>query len=111
MVGGIMTGMLSNIVPQFYLWLFMLSIHTIGYLIYSLASKSWLILISKLLSGYFLGADLTISFSYLSKTSFKYSAIQKKRGLVVNDKSLRNTLFALNGISFSVGYFLGPGKE
>ncbi len=88
----------------------MLTFHTIGYLIYALASEGWLIILSKLLSGYFLGADLTIGFSYLSKTSIMYSDVQKERGVIVNDKSLRNTLFALNGISFSVGYFLGPGN-
>ena len=71
-------------------------------------------MVSKLLSGYFLGADLTLGFSYLSVSSVKYTDIQRERGEKVDEKvaiHLRNILFAINGISFSIGYFLGPGMH
>ncbi|XP_064390131.1 uncharacterized protein LOC135338046 isoform X2 [Halichondria panicea] len=111
-IGGIANGLLSKCVPQWYLWMVMLLAHTSGYLIYALASNGWLIMLSKILSGYFLGADLTLGFSYLSVTSVQYIEVQKERGVKVGDKSafkLRNTLFAINGIAFSIGYFIGPG--
>ena len=112
-IGGIANGLLSKCVPQWYLWMFMLLAHTSGYIIYALASDGWLIMLSKIMSGYFLGADLTLGFSYLSVTSVQYIKVQEERGIKVDEKSafkLRNTLFAMNGIAFSIGYFIGPGN-
>ncbi len=65
------------------------------------------------MSGYFLGAVLNLGFSYLSVTSVQYIKLQEERGIEVDEKSafkLRNTLFAMNGIALSIGYFIGPGN-
>ena len=112
-IGGIANGLLSKCVPQWYLWMFMLLAHTSGYIIYALASNGWLIMLSKIMSGYFLGAVLNLGFSYLSVTSVQYIKLQEERGIEVDEKSafkLRNTLFAMNGIALSIGYFIGPGN-
>ena len=69
-------------------------------------------MISKILSGYFEGSQFTLAFSYLSLSSVVYTETLKKNGEKIDEKSefrLRNILFAVNSISLSIGYTLGPG--
>ena len=70
-------------------------------------------MISKFLSGYFLGAQVALSFSYASETSVEYGELLKKwkqrrdEGTVTR---VRNYLFASQSIGKCFGYVLGPSK-
>ena len=70
-------------------------------------------MISKFLSGYFLGAEETLALSYSFDSSQRYAEIQRERsGKNVKDTAVRvrNYLFAIHTIAFSLGFFIGPGE-
>lgn len=67
-------------------------------------------MVSKLLSGYFIGAELTIVLSYFAESSIDYQAAKNELGKPVESiEAVRNNLFALHNIGVNIGYFLGPG--
>lgn len=67
---------------------------------------------SKLLSGFFIGAELTLALSYFAETSIDYQAAMKDLGKPVeSSEAVRNNLFALHNIGVNIGYFLGPGNS
>lgn len=98
-------------IPYWYLVLVSLVLHTIGYILYAISNEGWLIMTSKLLSGFFIGAELTLALSYFAESSIDYQAAMKELGKPVeSSESVRNSLFALHNIGVNIGYFLGPGK-
>lgn len=97
--------------PYWHLVLFSLVLHTIGYVLYAISNEGWLIMISKLLSGYFIGAELTLALSYFAESSIDYQAMMKELGKTVeSSEAIRNNLFALHNVGVNIGYFLGPGN-
>lgn len=67
---------------------------------------------SKLLSGYFIGAELTLALSYFAESSIDYQIAMKKLGKTVeSSEAVRNNLFALHNVGINIGYFLGPGMN
>ena len=66
---------------------------------------------SKLLSGYFIGAELTLALSYFAESSIDYQAAMKELGQKIeSSETVRNNLFALHNVGINIGYFLGPGN-
>ena len=111
MIGGFATGCLVKFIPYWHLVLFSLVLHIVGYILYAITNEGWLILISKLLSGYFIGAELTLALSYFAESCIDYKAAMKKIGKPIESSAMvRNSLFAWHNIGVNVGYFLGPGK-
>ncbi len=112
MIGGLVSGFLVETIPYWYLWVIALTTHTLGYIIYSLASQGWLIMISRLLAGYFLGAVITLSFSYFASSSAKYVERQSELGIKTKENSkerLKNYSFTVLMFGYSTGFILGPG--
>jgi MFS family permease len=86
-------------------------LHTVGYIVYAVSTEGWLIMTSKLLSGFFIGAELTLALSYFAESSIDYQAAMKELGKPVeSSEAVRNNLFALHNIGVNIGYFLGPGN-
>ncbi len=111
-VGGLVCGFLVETIPHWYLWIIALVTHIIGYIIYSLASQGWLIIISRLLAGYFLGAIITLYFSYFASSSLTYVETQRKLGIETNENSkekLKNLGFTLMSFGYTTGFVLGSG--
>ena len=112
LIGGFGTGCLVKFIPYWYLILVSLVLHIIGYILYAISDEGWLIMTSKLLSGYFIGAELTLALSYFAESSIDYQAAMKKLGKPVeSSEAVRNNLFALHNIGVNIGYFLGPGNN
>ena len=112
MIGGFASGCLVKFIPYWHLVLFSLVLHTIGYILYAISNEGWLIMTSKLLSGYFIGAELTLALSYFAESSIDYKAAMKEIGKTVESSAtVRNRLFAWHNIGVNVGYFLGPGND
>ena len=84
--------------------------HTVGYVLYAVTNTGWVIMISKFLSGLYIGFDLTCSLSYIAESSLDHHAALMVMGKKqVQSDSIRNRLFALYNIGLSVGFILGPG--
>ncbi len=112
LIGGFGTGCLVKFIPYWYLILVSLVLHTVGYIAYAVSTEGWLIMTSKLLSGFFIGAELTLALSYFAETSIDYQAAMKELGKPVeSSEAVRNNLFALHNIGVNIGYFLGPGNS
>lgn len=112
LIGGFGTGCLVKFIPYWYLFLVSLVLHTIGYVLYAISYEGWLIMMSKVLSGFFIGAELTLALSYFAESSIDYETAMKKLGKPVDSsETVRNNLFALHNVGVNIGYFLGPGNE
>ena len=110
-IGGLGTGCLVKFIPYWYLILVSLVLHTVGYIAYAISNEGWLVMTSKLLSGYFIGAELTLALSYFAESSIDYEAAMTKLGKPTDSgEGIRNKLFALHNIGVNIGYFLGPGN-
>ncbi|XP_064385763.1 uncharacterized protein LOC135334489 [Halichondria panicea] len=106
-IGGLVCGFLVGIVPYWYLWAVSLVAHTISYVMYCVVHQGWLMMISRLLAGYFAGATLTLGFSYFTDTSVLY--VEKLTGAKTESERVRNYLFATFSFSMNLGFLLGPG--
>ncbi len=108
-----MSGFLLESIPYWYLWAITLLTHVLGYTIYSVASQSWLIMISRLLAGYFLGGLITLSYTYIAKSSETYVEEQRRLGIETNENSkekVKNLVFTSLMFGYSIGFLMGPGN-
>ncbi len=112
MVGGFLSGILVGYVPYWYLWAIAIVTHILGYIIYCVTTQGWLIMISRLLSGYILGAIVTLCFAYFTSSSEEYVEAQKKCGIKTDENSVqkaKNMRFVTFAFGYSSGFIIGPG--
>ena len=111
--GAILSGFLVKCLPYWYLYVIGLVAHISGFLIYVLTYEGWLILISKFLSGYFLGVQWSLGISYVAKSSEEYVAVLQARGKRVDDGSVERVkrfVFSSQTVGTGIGFIVGPGK-
>ena len=77
LVGALSAGFLIKFLPYWYLLFASLLLHTFGYILYAVSTQGWLIVISKLLSGVFVGMEMTIILAYFAQKSVIYQASSK----------------------------------
>lgn len=86
--------------------------HTIGYVLYAISNAGWVIMLSKLLSGVYIGGEMTLSLSYFAESSVEYIKISSIMGRDTKAQEsgvIRSKLFAWHNIGVGIGYILGPG--
>ena len=67
-------------------------------------------MISKFLSGFFIGAELTLALSYIATSSIEYHSLRSDlESDSYSSSQLRNMLFSLHNIGINIGYIFGPG--
>ena len=112
LAGALGTGFAIKYIPYWHIILFGLVSHTLGYVIYALTNTGWLIMISKFMSGIYIGLELTVALAYFAESSLDYQAAHKALGNTkVKSVTIRNRLFALHNLGVNVGYVLGPGES
>ena len=107
-----LSGLLVRCIPYWYLFMSSLLTHIVGFLLYAFTYEGWLLIISKFLSGYFLGAHFTLSLSYASESSVEYVDLMRRRKKKVDDgttERVKGYLFSLVTIGECLGCFFGPG--
>ena len=110
-IGSLMGGFLLKWVPYWHLVLSSLSLHTLGYIIYAVATSGWVVMVSKLLSGVFIGAEMTLALAYFGESNQPYRAAVKALGKGEGGAArMKHTLFALHSVGVNVGYVFGPGE-
>ena len=109
LVGAIGTGVLIKYIPYWHLILLTLIVHTVGYVLYAISYKGWVIMLSKFLSGIFIGGEMTLALSYFAETSAEYKNIWLQLGKKCDDSVVKRRLFAWHNIGVGIGYVLGPG--
>ena len=109
-IGSLMGGLLLKWVPYWHLVLSSLGLHTLGYILYAVATSGWLVMLSKLLSGVFIGAEMTLALAYFGESQQAYTAAVKQLGKKEGGAGrVKHTLFALHSVGVNVGYVFGPG--
>ena len=107
-----MGGLLLRWVPYWHLVFTSLGLHTLGYILYAVATSGWVVMLSKLLSGVFIGAEMTLALAYFGESNLAYKAAVKELGKGGERRAARmkHTLFALHSVGVNVGYVFGPGR-
>ena len=109
-MGALSTGTLLRCLPYWYLILTCLVLHTAGYVLYAMATTGWLIMLSKLMSGVYIGAQMTLSLAYFGESNVSYCNAIKQQGKDEKKaKQMKHRLFALQSVGVNVGYIFGPG--
>ena len=107
--GAVGTGFLIKYIPYWHLILAILASHTVGYVLYAISYEGWVIMVSKFLSGIFIGGEMTLALSYFAESSTEYRMIWKQMGEKCEAGMVRRKLFAWHNIGVGIGYILGPG--
>ena len=107
--GAVGSGLLIKYIPYWYLILLTLLTHTVGYILYAISTEGWLIMLSKILSGIYIGGEMTLALSYFAESSIEYENIMLKLGEKIKGGSVRRKLFAWHNVGVGIGYIIGPG--
>ena len=100
-VSAVGTGLLFNHVPTWYLFMFSTLSHTLGYLLYALATNGWMMILARGLAGLQLGASTSLVFAYCSVSFEKYT-----ENLKILGKLKKKTAGKVKGYVFSL-YYIG----
>ena len=88
--------------------------HTFGYLLYSLSTSGWMILLSRLLTGAFAGVIETLAYSYISERESDYEAAHAKvseaNNVKVKPMRIKEYMYAFLTVSITLSYLIGPGN-
>lgn len=70
-------------------------------------------MVSKLLSGVFIGAEMTLALSYFGESNSAYKKAVEGKGKKKEKGAgrVKHTLFALHSVGVNVGYVFGPGMN
>ena len=109
-IGALATGLLLQIVPHWYIALTGLLLHTLGYVMYAVTTEGWMLMLSKMLSGSFLGVILTQVPTYFSLTNDVYVAAQKELNQDVKNTQVKDILLAFFAFILALGFLIGIGK-
>ena len=82
----------------------------LGYLMYALTTERWMLMLSKLLSGGFLGVILTQLPTYFSHANDVYIAALKDFGKDVKNTQVKDILLAFFSLVLALGFLIGIGK-
>lgn len=111
-IGSLASGLLLKWVPYWHMVLTSLAFHTLGYIIYAIATTGQLVMLSKLLSGVFIGAEMTLALAYFGESNSSYRTALKDLGREDDERKasrVKHTLFALHSVGVNIGYIFGPG--
>ena len=109
---SVITGFLLKVIPYWHLNLFSLVSLTIGWTLYATAVDGWMILISRLLTGSFVGMHYTLTYAYFGESFEDYVAAKKKLdNYGERQAAVKDILFALHGVAMYLAYIVGLGKR
>ena len=110
-LSAVAVGLLFNLVPTWYLFLVSTLCHTLGYLLYALATNGWTMILARGLAGAQMGSVDSIAFAYYSISFEKYTENLKTLGRFEEKKSakVKGYLFSSSTIGYTFGFGLGVG--
>ena len=112
-MAAVTTGLLFNLIPTWYLFLVSTLSHTLGYLLYALATNGWMMILARVLAGLQLGAVDSLSFSYFGVSFEKYKQNLKVLGKFEEKKvaKVKGYVFSSNSIGTTLGFWVGAGMN
>ena len=110
-IAAVATGLLFNHIPTWYLFLVSTLCHTLGYLLYALATSGWMMILARALAGLHLGAIDSLVFAYYAVSFEKYKENLKTLGKFEKKKEtkMKGYLFSTSAIGYAVGNIIAVG--
>ena len=110
-LGAMGAGLLFNLIPTWYLFLVSTLCHTLGYLLYALATNGWMMLLARGLAGLQQGSIESLMFSYFAISFEKYTENLKTLGKYEEKKAakVKGYLFSTTSIAYVIGFGIGVG--
>ena len=113
--GGLVSAILVKYIPYWYLFLFFISFHILGYVLYGTATQGWVLIVAMFFVGLYLGAEVTLVFSYATDMSVEYVELLKESGETFEcEKSkavkIRNYLYAGHSVGYGIGFIVATGN-
>ena len=73
------SGYATRWIPYWYILFLGIAIHTIGYVLYSVAETLWIMILARLLTGAYAGIIETISFAYIGEREAEYEGASARK--------------------------------
>ncbi len=114
-IGGFLSAFLIRIIPYWYQYVFFICCNILGFLLYGVANEGWVLLLGVIIAGIYLGAEVSLGFSYATIMSTEYVQILRDKGETFECEKtkaikLRNYLYALHTVGYSIGSLIGTGE-
>lgn len=109
-------GYSAKWIPYWYLLLGGIIAHTLGYLLYAVATNGWTMLLARFLAGAYSGVIETVGYAYISEKEADYlTSYSKKKSLYLSKKRIKapkvkEKSYAFLTVTITVSYLAGPGK-
>ena len=112
-LSAVAVGLLFNLVPTWYLFLVSTLCHTLGYLLYALATNGWTMILARGLAGAQTGSVDSIAFAYYSISFEKYVCNLKTLEIYEKKKAdkVKGYLFSSFYIGLMLGFSIGVGEK
>ena len=108
-IAAVAVDFLFNLVPTWYLFLASTLSHTSGYLLYSLATNGWMMMLACSLAGLSQGAVMSLAYDYFAVSYERYTEnlriIGKEKGA-----RMKGYLYSTNRIGNVLGIAIGVGR-
>ena len=79
-------------------------------MLYALTNSGWIIILSKLLSGLYLGAEMTLVHTYIGESTIDYQEALMELGEDIKKATrVKHRLFGMHSVGNDIGYILGAG--
>ena len=114
LVGALGTGLLVQFIPYSYISFIGLVIHILSYILYGMASQGWMLLLSRPISGLFIGSSLALAPTYFSETHELYLAALRQHGEEPEKRKrvqIKDVLYAFHALVMAGGFLLGTGEH
>ena len=110
-LSAVAVGLLFNLIPTWYLFLVSTLCHTLGYLLYALATNGWTMILARGLAGAQLGSSISIVFSYFAVSLKRYTENLKILGKFEEEKvaKLKGYIYSSHSIGNVLGFTAGVG--
>ncbi len=107
-----MSGLLVRWLPYWHLFAVSLLAHIAGFTLYALTYQGGLVLLSKFLSGYFIGAQWSLAIGYTAKSCQEYVGVTKG-AWSDNERRVEDVkryVLSSHTVGVAIGFVVGPGK-
>ena len=110
-LSAVAVGLLFSLIPTWYLFLVSTLCHTLGYLLYALATNDWMMILARGLAGMQQGSAVSIVFSYFAVSLKRYTENLKILGKFEEEKvaKLKGYVYSSHSIGNVLGFTAGVG--
>ena len=111
-LGALIAGILSSRIPFWYSAMGALLFHTVGFVIYATAVNGWMVIVARILTGFFAGLQVVTILTYFGVSYQHYLDVigtEERKKEEASTTRVKDQLFAIYKIAGNAGILFGPG--